>query len=408
MRRKIRINSKGGGLWCGLAALLLLVGSCHGMANGRHGECRECSTERVVVGAADTAAYLPLVRGRRVALLANHTARVGEEHLVDLLIRMGVRPVAIFSPEHGFRGEADAGAVVRSGVDPQTGIPIRSLYDGGTHRPSDEAMRSFDLLLVDMQDVGVRFYTYYIAMLRMMEAAADYGPEVIILDRPNPHGGEVDGPILDMARYKSGVGALPIPVLHGMTLGELALMAVGEGWSRPCNVRVIPCKNYTHSTPWSLAVAPSPNLKSDQAVALYPSLCLFEGTQLSVGRGTDHPFECFGHPALKEKPSYTYTFTPQDRSGAQNPLFEGECCYGVDLRGEEPPRGVQLDYLVAAYHALGVGERFFNAMFEKLIGTDRVRRMIMEGYTADQIEASWRDQVEAFMPVRRRYLLYAE
>lgn len=386
----------------------VLLFSCRG-AVGREQHCEaEMAPPQTEVGAADTAAYFPLIRGRRVALLANHTALVGEQHLVDLLVESGIRPVAIFSPEHGFRGDADAGAVVKGSVDAKTGIPIRSLYDGGTRRPSDEAISSFDILLVDMQDVGVRFYTYYIAMLRMMEAAADFDREVIILDRPNPHGSEVDGPILDMERYRSGVGALPIPVLHGMTLGELACMAVGEGWCPPCRLRVVLCRNYTHSTPWSLTVAPSPNLKSDQAVALYPSLCLFEGTILSLGRGTDHPFECFGHPVLKGGEGFDFLFVPEDRPGAHSPVLEGQPCYGVDLRKVEAPRGLQLDYLVAAYRAIGGGDSFFKAIFEKLIGTDRVRRMVIQGLSADEIEASWRSEVDSFLPLRERYLLYAE
>lgn len=390
-----------------VVGLLALLFACRGVAKEPQTGAPEPQPQ-VVVGAADTAAYFPLIRGKRVALLANHTARVGECHLVDLLVERGIRPVVIFSPEHGFRGEADAGAEVAGGVDPKTGIPIRSLYDGTTRRPSNEAMQRFDLLLVDMQDVGVRFYTYYIAMLRMMEAAADCDREVIILDRPNPHGGEVDGPILDMERYKSGVGALPIPVLHGLTLGEMALMAVGEGWTPPCRLRVIPALHYTHSTPWSLQVAPSPNLRRDRAVGHYPSLCLFEGTVLSMGRGTEHPFECFGHPALKGIEGFDFAFTPIDRPGANNPLYEGEVCYGVDLRNREPLRGLHLDYVVQAYHALGLGEAFFNPFFEKLIGTDRVRRMILEGRTAAEIEASWQSEVEAFKRLRAGYLLYAE
>lgn len=403
MRNKLIIS----GLSVAFLVLSVLF-SCRG-AVGREEPIEVDPTSfRVEVGAADTAAYFPLIRGRRVALLANHTALVGEQHLVDLLVECGIRPVAIFSPEHGFRGDADAGAVVKGSVDAKTGIPIRSLYDGGTRRPSDEAMNSFDILLVDMQDVGVRFYTYYIAMLRMMEAASDFDREVIILDRPNPHGSEVDGPILDMERYRSGVGALPVPVLHGMTMGELAGMAVGEGWCPPCPLRVVLCRNYTHSTPWSLPVAPSPNLKSDQAVALYPSLCLFEGTKLSVGRGTDHPFECFGHPALKGVEGFDFCFIPEDRAGAHSPVLEGQSCYGVDLREVEAPRGLQLDYLVAAYRSIGGGDDFFRPIFEKLIGTDRVRRMVIQGASADEIEASWRSEVEAFLPLRKRYLLYAE
>lgn len=362
----------------------------------------------VRVGAADTAAYYPLLEGRRVALLANHTAVVDGEHLVDRLHGRGFRITGIFSPEHGFRGTADAGEKVDGSTDERTGIPIRSLYDGRTLRPSDAAMRSFDVLVVDMQDVGVRFYTYYISMLRMMDACADFGREVVVLDRPNPHGDEVDGPLLDM-KYKSGVGALPIPVLHGLTMGEIARMSVGEGWAKPCRLTVVPCRNYTHATLYRLPVPPSPNLRTDRAVELYPSLCLFEGTILSVGRGTDRPFECFGHPDLLGKPGYDFRFTPRPMAGAKAPLLEGKLCGGVDLRGEaDPPHGLSLKRLVAAFRAMERGEAFFTPMFEKLIGVDYVRRMMLEGASADEIEARWRDDAERFRELRRPYLLYAE
>lgn len=362
----------------------------------------------VMVGAADTATYFPWLEGRRIALLANHTACVGDQHLVDLLHQRGFTITGIFSPEHGFRGRADAGEKVNSSVDSKTGIPIRSLYDGRTLRPSPEVMATFDLLLVDMQDVGVRFYTYYITMLRMMEAAAAADKLVVVLDRPNPHGSEVDGPILDMARYKSGVGALPIPVLHGLTMGEIACMALGEGWCSPCRLEVVRCQNYTHSTPYRLPIAPSPNLPTEQAVALYPSLCLFEGTILSVGRGTEQPFEWYGHPQLLGHAQYPHRFTPKSMFGAKKPPFEGEPCGGRSLRDMEAPRGLQLDFLVEAYHALGGGDEFFNAMFEKLIGVDWVRQMVIEGHTAEEIEARWQEEVAEFRKLRQGYLLYAE
>lgn len=374
----------------------------------RVGETSVPATE-VMVGAADTAAYFPLLKGRRVAVLANHTAVVGEEHLVDMLHRRGFSVTAIFSPEHGFRGTADAGEGVKSSVDAKTGIPIRSLYDGHTKRPSAEAMASFDLLLVDMQDVGVRFYTYYISMLRMMEACAETDKPVVVLDRPNPHGSEVDGPLLDMVRYKSGVGALPIPVLHGLTMGEIARMAVGEGWCSPCSLEVVRCQNYTHSTPYRLPIPPSPNLPTERSVALYPSLCLFEGTVLSVGRGTNTPFECYGHPQLQGVEGFDFSFTPRPMAGAKSPLLEGECCYGRLLRDDAcVPQGLQLDFLVEAYGALAMGEKFFNAMFEKLIGVGWVREMVLQGATAEEIEARWRPEVEQFRALRKGYLLYAE
>lgn len=363
----------------------------------------------VEVGAADTAAYMPLLRGRRVAVLANHTAMFSEsEHLVDMLCRCGARPVGIFSPEHGFRGRAEAGASVGNSVDERTGVPILSLYDGRTQRPSDEAMRSFDVLVVDMQDVGLRFYTYYISMIRMMDACADFGREVIVLDRPNPNGDYVDGPILDM-RFKSGVGWLPIPVVHGMTMGELARMAVGEGWCKRVGLSVVRCRNYDHRTSYVLPVAPSPNLPTQHSIYLYPSMCLFEGTVVSLGRGTDFPFEVYGHPDMKDR---DFSFTPRPNAASTAPPLSGRVCHGVDLRGvpDEQIRqeGLTLRYVVDAYRDLDMGARFFTPMFEKLIGVDWVRRMIVEGASAEQIEACWRDDVEQFRQSRRAYLLYEE
>lgn len=364
----------------------------------------------VQVGMCDTAAYFPLLRGRRVAVLANHTAVAEVDgkgvHLVDLLHGRGFDVRAIFAPEHGFRGTADAGEAVRNGCDAATGIPIRSLYDGRTLRPSDEAMQSFDVLVVDMQDVGLRFYTYYISMLRMMEACADFGREVVVLDRPNPHGEKVDGPLLDM-RYASGVGALPIPVLHGLTMGEIARMAVGEGWCSPCDVTVVRCRNYTHATRYTLPIAPSPNLPTDRSVWLYPSLCLFEGTVVSVGRGTDRPFEVYGHPAMK---GCDFTFVPHPTAGAKNPPYEGQRCYGVDLStmpdAEARNVGLDLSYVIEAYRNLGMGEQFFKPMFEKLIGVGWVRQMILDGAPEAEIRARWQADLEAYRELRSRYLLY--
>ena len=362
----------------------------------------------VKVGAERTDEYLPALRDRRVAVLANHTAMVGDRHLVDMLCDEGIAVAGIFSPEHGFRGGADAGEHVGSSVDEKTGIPIWSLYDGGSGRPSAATMNKFDVLVVDMQDVGVRFYTYYISMLRMMDACADFDRTVVVLDRPNPHGDEVDGPLLDL-KYKSGVGALPIPVLHGLTMGEIARMSVGEGWAKPCRLTVVPCRNYTHATPYRLPVPPSPNLPTDRSVELYPSLCLFEGTVLSVGRGTDRPFECFGHPDLLNRPGYDHRFTPRATAGARSPLLEGELCGGLDLRGAgTAPRGLSLRWLVEAFREMDRGEAFFTPMFEKLIGVGYVRCMILEGASAEEIEARWRDDAARFRERRRPYLLYDE
>lgn len=325
-----------------------------------------------------------------------------------MMHREGISLAGIFAPEHGFRGSIEAGAIVNNSVDERTGVPILSLYTGNKKRPTDEVMRSFDVLVVDMQDVGLRFYTYYITMLQIMDACADFGQRVIVLDRPNPNGHYVDGPILDM-KYKSGVGWLPIPVVHGLTMGEIATMALGEGWARPVELTVVKCRNYDHATHYTLPIAPSPNLPTQHSIYLYPSTCLFEGTVLSMGRGTDAPFEIYGHPDMC---GYDFSFTPMPNAGSKTPPHNGVTCYGVDLRGvsneEVWQRGVNIEYLVDAYHNLNIGDKFFKPVFEKLIGVDYVRKMILEGYSAEDIKARWRGDVERFKAQRKKYLLYAE
>ena len=374
---------------------------------------------RVLVGITDTAAYFPLLRGQRVAVLANQTSvaempgapgadAAGRVHLVDLLHGAGFDVAAIFSPEHGFRGTADAGEHVASSVDARTGIPIRSLYDGNTKRPSDETMRSFDVLVVDMQDVGLRFYTYYISMLRMMDACADFGRRVVVLDRPNPNGHIIDGPVLDM-KYRSGVGAIPVPVLHGLTMGEIARMAAGEGWAKQCALTVVKCRNYTHATEYLLPVAPSPNLPTARAVYLYAALCPFEGTVVSLGRGTDKPFEMYGHPDMTGR---TFSFTPRPTAGAKHPPLEGRLCRGVDLSGmplaEAREVGFSLRYVIDACTDLGMGDKFFTPMFEKLVGVGWVREMILAGAPEEEIRARWADDVERYRERRTKYLLYED
>ena len=366
-----------------------------------------CLSAPIRTGAEQTEKYLPLLEGKRVAILANHTSLVGTEHLLDMLCREGVNVVGVLSPEHGFRGNADAGQHVGDSVDEATGVAVWSLYDGKRLRPSDEVMRSFDILVIDLQDVGLRFYTYYISMLRMTDACAEFDREVIILDRPNPNGMYVDGPILDM-KYKSGVGALPIPVVHGMTLGEIARMAMGEGWNKQARLTVIHVENYTRSMRYILPVAPSPNLKTQHAIYLYPSTCLFEGTIVSLGRGTDRPFEVYGHPSMK---GCDFSFTPRAVAGAQNPPLKDKKCFGVDLGDKSDEEiiaeGFTLEYVIDAYRNLNMGEAFFTSFFEKLVGVDYIRRMIIEGCTAEEIRAMWRNDVERFKEQRKPYLLYS-
>lgn len=366
----------------------------------------------VTVGAARTDSYMPVLKGKRVALFSNHTGIVGDKHTLDLLLENGVDVVTLFSPEHGFRGTADAGEHVGNSVDGPTGIPIASLYGGKDKRmPSKEIMGGLDVIVVDIQDVGLRFYTYYCTMIDLMNAAKKYGKEVVVLDRPNPNGMTVDGPILDM-KYASGVGRLPIPVVHGMTLGELARMANGEGWladGGKVGLTVVPCLGYTHSTRYTLPVAPSPNLKSMLAVYLYPSMCYFEATPVSLGRGTDAAFEIYGHPDMKNR---NFSFTPRSMPGAKNPPQLDKLCHGVDLRGmtdeDAIARGINLEYLIDAYRDLGMGDKFFRSFFELLIGRGDIRSMIEEGRSAAEIKASWAGDVEKFKKQRAPYLLYPE
>lgn len=363
----------------------------------------------IILGDEQTTEYFPLLKGKRIAIFSNHTGMIGDKHLLDVLLENEFNVVAIFSPEHGFRGNADAGEHVSSSVDEKTGVPILSLYDGKLGKPSKESMNKFDILVVDIQDVGLRYYTYYASMCRLMDACAEYGRNMLILDRPNPNGHYVDGPLLDM-KYKSGVGWLPIPVVHGMTLGELALMVNGESWlpeGRTCNLTVIPCKNYTHQTMYRLPIPPSPNLPNMKSIYLYPSTCYFEATPVSLGRGTDKPFQIYGHPDMK---GYDFSFTPRSVPGAKNPPQLDKLCHGVDLSNltdeEIWKRGIDLSYLIDAYRTLNIGDKFFTSFFEKLIGVDYVRTMIEAGKSADEIKAAWKDDVEKFKTQRKKYLLY--
>lgn len=369
------------------------------------------SAQTVKTGAESTEAYLPLIRGKRVAVMTNQTGRVGNEHLVDLLIWNKVDIVGIFSPEHGFRGTADAGEHVANSLDEKTGVPVWSLYGGEGGKPSAEKMKRFDVLLFDLQDVGLRFYTYYVSMARLMDACAEHNKKMIVLDRPNPNGFYVDGPVLDM-KHMSGVGWLPIPVVHGMTLGELALMINGEKWlpqGRICDVTVIPCENYTHQTKYELPIAPSPNLPNTQSVYLYPSTCLFEGTVMSLGRGTSFPFQAYGHPNFKGS---GFSFTPRSVPGAKNPPLLNKKCYGVDLRNVSHEyiweNGFDLSYVIDAYKNLKMGDKFFTDFFEKLVGVDYIRQDIIAGKSAQEIKEKWFSDVLRFKQQRRPYLLYEE
>ena len=339
-------------------------------------------------------------------------------HILDLLLSRGVNVTAIFSPEHGFRGDADAGQSVSSSVDAATGVPILSLYSKGDHIPSAEDMSKFDLLVVDIQDVGLRYYTYYITMHHLMEACAIYGKTMLILDRPNPNGFYVDGPVLDL-RFKSGIGWLPIPTVHGMTLGELALLIQGEGWldcqGKSLDLQVVPCLNYRHSTLYRLLRAPSPNLKDMKSIYLYSSTCCFEGTVFTAGRGTDWPFCIYGCPDASPDPSWpVFRFTPRSMPGALKPRYQGQECLGRNLRDlpfEDILRqGIDLRFVEDAFRSVGSSPDFFqpNNAFEKRVGVDWIARMLLDGFSSADIEARWQPDIEAFKALRRPYLLYPE
>jgi len=367
------------------------------------------STTEVRPGAASLENYLTKIGKKQFALVANHTSLVGRVHLLDTLLQRGIEKNqirTIFCPEHGFRGERGAGVSVDDHRDPLTGIPVVSLY-GKNKKPSAEQLSGVELLLFDLQDVGVRFYTYISTLHYVMEACAENGIPLVVLDRPNPNGGYVDGPVLE-PEYTSFVGMHPIPVVYGLSIGELAQMINGERWLSggiQCDLTVIPCQNYSHGIPYSMPVRPSPNLANDHAILLYPSTCFFEGTVISEGRGTTMPFEVYGHPDMDGK----FSFTPKSIEGvAVNPKFMGRNCFGADLRDFIPKEGwnhLFLEFLLNAYEAYPDKEVFFTPYFEKLAGTAVLRKQIEEGWNEDQIRESWRPDIEVFKGLREQYLL---
>jgi len=359
------------------------------------------------VGAERIADYDSLLRGKRLGMVVNASSLLGDTlHLVDYLQKEGYDIKQLFAPEHGIRGKASAGEHIDDGHDAQTGLPIISLY-GANKKPKPEQLANVDLLIFDLQDVGTRFYTYISTMHLVMEACREAGVPLIVLDRPNPNGHYVDGPVLDTATLRSFIGMHPIPIVHGLTVGELAQMIVGEKWiekSEELSLTVIPCENYTHQTPYVLPVRPSPNLPNTRSIALYPTLCLFEGTALSVGRGTDFPFQVIGHPAY---PDTSFQFTPKGREGAKNPKFEDKTCYGKDLR-ESPAMGdsLWLGFVLETYRQMPNKNDFFKGFFDKLAGTTELRKQIENGASEAEIRASWQPALNAYKTMRTKYLLY--
>jgi uncharacterized protein YbbC (DUF1343 family) len=368
-------------------------------------------TPSLTVGAAQLKAYLPLLRKQRVGLVVNQTSRLGQAHLVDTLKNLKVNLTAIFAPEHGFRGEAADGATITDGRDARSGVLVRSLY-GKTKKPTPEMLADVDVLIFDIQDVGTRFYTFISTLHYVMEAAAEQGKKVIVLDRPNPNGAVVDGPVLE-PKHSSFVGLDPLPICHGLTVGELAKMLNGEKWlagGRTCRLQVVPMTgSYTHATPYALPVRPSPNLPTARAVALYPSVCLFEGTNVSVGRGTDRPFEVIGAPT--QPATRPYQFTPKPNAGSPTPPLNGQLCYGLDLHqpgSQEPTEYFTVKYLLDFYQQSADKAHFFTKYFEQLSGTDSLRAQVIAGRSEAQIRASWQPKLDRFKQLRKKYLLYPE
>lgn len=370
---------------------------------------------KVVVGAEKMNNYVPQLKNKKIGLVVNHTSLVGEfekeKHLVDTLVKLGITIDKIFVPEHGFRGKADAGENVGNSIDAKTGIAIVSLY-GNKKKPTKEDLASIDFMIFDIQDVGARFYTYISTMHYVMEACAENNVPLVVLDRPNPNGFYVDGPVLK-PEFKSFVGMHPVPVVHGLTVGEYAKMINGEKWlegGKQCRLTVIPCDNYFHDDTYEVRVKPSPNLPNMTAIYLYPSLCFFEGTIVSVGRGTSYPFQIFGYP---EFPSKIFEFTPKSVEGAKNPPYLNTKCYGMDLReyGKNyflENRKLNIKWLIDAYNRTPDKSKFFNNFFDKLAGSEQLRQQIIAGKTETQIRQSWQADLEEFIVMRQQYLLYKD
>lgn len=365
------------------------------------------NTKNLKTGAEQTNLYVSDLKGKTVALVVNHTSTIGKTHLADSLVALGVKIKTIFAPEHGFRGTADAGEHVTNGIDKKTGLPIVSLY-GSNKKPSVAQLEGIDVVIFDIQDVGTRFYTYTSTMHYVMEACAEQAKELLILDRPNPNGHYVDGEVLNK-KFASFVGLNTIPVVHGCSVGELAQMINGEGWlagNKKCNLKIIKCLNYKHSTPYSPPIAPSPNLPNLQSMLLYASICFFEGTVVSVGRGTDKQFQVIGSPNRKNG---SFTFTPEDKPGANNPPQEGKLCYGLDL-SKINARGTQINlkYLIDFYNNSEDKTKFFSSpsFFDKLAGSDSLRKQIIAGVPEQQIRASWKNDLDKYKAIRKKYLLY--
>jgi uncharacterized protein YbbC (DUF1343 family) len=394
------------------------IGFCATSKSGQKKTSNPITYAGIRTGAEQTEKYLSLLKGKRIAIMANQTSIIGKTHLVDSLKSLGVNIVKVFGPEHGFRGNASAGVKVADEIDPASGIPVVSLY-GAKNKPTKEDLADVDILIYDLQDVGVRFYTNINALSRLMEACYENEKEMLILDRPNPNAYLIDGPILDM-KYKSGIGMFPIPMSHGLTVGEFAQMANGEGWLKDkvkCKITIIPVANYDHEMPYILPVKPSPNLNTQQSVLLYPSTCMFEGVYVNHGRGTMFPFTVLGSPELKGK--YEFSYTPTGIKGmAETPLFMDQLCYGLDLRNYDTEqlrktKKINLQWIMELYKAHPYKEKFFDSKLSKQMnnieiqtGSGLFRQQIIDGVSEEVIRASWEPGLHQYKLMRKKYLLY--
>jgi uncharacterized protein YbbC (DUF1343 family) len=372
-----------------------------------------CQQNEMLTGAERTSYYLPLLKGKNIGLVVNQTSIIGKVHLVDSLIQMGLNVKKIFAPEHGFRGNADAGEKISDSKDAKTGVPIISIY-GSKKAPEKADLEGIDILIFDIQDVGTRFYTYISTLHYVMLSCADNNVPLIVFDRPNPNGHFIDGPMLDLA-YQSFVGMHPIPVVHGMTIGEYAQMINGENWlgdNKRTNLQVVSCLNYKHSDIYNLPIPPSPNLPNMRSIYLYPSICYFEGTQISLGRGTNKQFQVLGAPNLN---AGDFTFTPEPKPGAMNPPQLGKLCRGMDLSGLQElqikaKKTIDLSYLIQIYRDYPDKESFFlpGMFFDKLAGSSKLREMIQSGYSEQQIKDTWQPGLNQFKKLRKKYLIYED
>jgi len=363
---------------------------------------------QVIPGAENTASYINKLRGKKIGLVAHQASIVktpaGTKHLVDVLLEKGIRLQGVFAPEHGFRGTADAGEKIKDGKDAETGLSIYSLY-GENRKPKPEQLQEVELMVFDLQDVGVRFFTYLSTLHYIMEACAEQGIPLLVLDRPNPNTHYIDGPVLEAA-HKSFVGMHPVPIVYGMTIGEYAQMINGEKWlakGLQCQLEVIPIKNYTHQTPYELQIRPSPNLPNAQAIALYPSLCLLEPTVISIGRGTDKQFQIYGHPDFK---GYDYRFTPTPNFGSKNPKFNGELCFGNNLTEAPKPTQIELKWLIDAYSNFPDKAAFFLKGFERISGVSSLKTQLQAGKNETEIRQTWAEDLAEFHRIRSQYLIY--